>query len=32
VILHTFIKKTQKIPRQHLEIARKRMQEVMSDD
>ncbi len=28
VILHTFIKKTQKIPKKHLALARKRMEEV----
>ncbi len=28
VILHTFIKKTQKIPKRHLALARKRMKEV----
>jgi phage-related protein len=30
VILHSFIKKTQKIPKNHLGKARKRMKEVMS--
>ena len=32
VILHSFIKKTQKMPKNHLEMARKRMKEVMTDD
>jgi len=32
VILHSFIKKTQKMPKNHLEMARKRMKEVMIDD
>lgn len=32
VILHTFIKKTQKTPKTHLEKARKRMKEILSDD
>ena len=32
VILHSFVKKTQKIPKKHLEMARKRMKEVMSDE
>ena len=31
VILHSFIKKTRKIAKSHLEKARKRMKEVMSD-
>ena len=30
--LHSFIKKTRKIPKTHLEKARKRMKEIMSDD
>ena len=32
VILHSFIKKTRKIPKTHFEKARKRMKEIMSDD
>ena len=32
VILNSFIKKTQKIPKTHLEKARKRMKEIMSND
>lgn len=32
VILTSFIKKTQKIPKTHLEKARKRMKEIMSND
>lgn len=32
VILHSFVKKTRKIPKTHLEKARKRMKEIMSDD
>ncbi len=32
VILHSFIKKTQHIPKKHIEMARKRMKEVTSDD
>lgn len=32
VILLTFIKKTQKIPKKHLALARKRMKEVTEDD
>jgi phage-related protein len=31
VILHTFIKKTQQIPKKHLELARKRMKEVQDN-
>ena len=31
IILHSFIKKTQKIPTSELEIAKKRLQEVMND-
>ena len=32
VILHSFIKKTQKTPAKEIHIARKRMQEVLKDD
>ncbi len=32
VILHTFIKKTQKIPKKHMDLARKRMKEVTDND
>lgn len=32
VILHTFIKKTQKVPKKHMDMARKRLKEVMNDD
>ncbi len=32
VILHTFIKKTQKIPKKHIDLARKRLREVISND
>ncbi len=32
VILHTFMKKTQKIPKKHLDLARKRMKEVRDDE
>ncbi len=32
VILHTFIKKTQKIPKKHIALARKRMKEVADND
>ncbi|MDA0662601.1 MAG: type II toxin-antitoxin system RelE/ParE family toxin [Proteobacteria bacterium] len=32
VILHTFIKKTQQIPKKHMAVARNRMQEVRSND
>lgn len=32
VILHSFIKKTQKIPKKHMDLARKRMKEVMDND
>jgi phage-related protein len=32
VILHSFIKKTQKIPKSELDIARKRLQEVSKND
>jgi phage-related protein len=32
VILHSFIKKTRKIPRKHMDLARKRMKEVMDND
>lgn len=31
VILHSFVKKTQKIPKKHMEMARKRMKEVSSN-
>ena len=30
VILHTFVKKTQKIPKKHMDLARKRMREVIN--
>ncbi len=32
VILHTFIKKTQKIAKKHVELARKRMKELTDND
>lgn len=32
VILHTFIKKTQKIPKKHMDLARKRLKEVTEND
>ena len=32
VILHTFVKKTQKIPKKHMALARKRMKEVADND
>ena len=32
VILHTFIKKSQKIPKKHMALARKRMKEVTDND
>ena len=32
VVLHTFIKKTQKIPKTHLERATKRMKEILDND
>ena len=32
VILHSFIKKTQKIPKKHMALARKRMKEVTDND
>ena len=32
VILNSFIKKTRKVPKAHLEKARKRMKEIVSDD
>ena len=32
VILLTFIKRTRKIPKQHMDLARKRMKEVMEND
>ena len=32
VILHTFIKKTRKIPKKHMDLARKRMKEVTDND
>lgn len=32
VILHSFIKKTQKIPKKHMDLARKRMKEVTEND
>ncbi len=32
VILHTFVKKTQKIPKKHMALARKRMKEATDDD
>ena len=32
VILHTFIKKTRKIPKKHMDLARKRMNEVTDND
>ncbi len=32
VILRTFIKKTQKIPKKHMDLARKRMKEVSEND
>ena len=32
VILHTFVKKTQKIPKRHMDLARKRMREVINND
>jgi phage-related protein len=31
VILHTFVKKTQAIPKNDLEVARRRMKEILSD-
>lgn len=31
VILHSFIKKTQKVPKKHMDLARKRLKEVMND-
>lgn len=31
VILHTFIKKTQQIPKKHLDLARKRMKDVQDN-
>jgi len=31
VILHTFIRKTQQIPKKHLELARKRMKEMQDN-
>ncbi len=32
VILHTFVKKTRKIPKKHMDLARKRMREVIKND
>ena len=32
VILHTFIKKSQEIPKRHLETARRRMKEIANED
>lgn len=32
VILHSFIKKTQKVPKKHLDMARNRLKEVMEND
>lgn len=32
VVLHTFIKKTQKVPKKHMDLARKRMKDVTSND
>ncbi|MEE2969108.1 MAG: type II toxin-antitoxin system RelE/ParE family toxin [Pseudomonadota bacterium] len=32
VILHSFIKKTQKVPKKHLDIARNLLKEVMEND
>jgi len=31
VILHTFIKKTQKVPKKHMDMARKRLKEVLDN-
>ena len=32
IVLHTYVKKTQKIPKKEFKIARKRLQEVLEDD